>query len=91
LESVSRRSTTASQACAGQDRPTVVAEVGGLKVTLAEVEQKESAFLLQARYNHYLAERDVLDQVIDDRLLEIKAQRENVSVDELLKRHVVAL
>jgi len=80
----------AGQVVAGQDEPTVVAEVGGQKITLAEVEQKESGLLLQARYKYYLAQRDALNQVIDDRLLEIQARRENISVDELLKKHVVA-
>lgn len=73
---------------AGQDGSTVVAEVGGHKITLADLEQQAAAKLLQARYKYYLAQRDALDQLIDDQLLRSQAGRENVSVEELLKRHV---
>lgn len=71
-----------------QSNGEVVAEVNGNKLTRAELEQKEAAKLLQARYKLYLVERDALDQLIDDRLLEEQARRENVSVEELLNRHV---
>jgi protein-disulfide isomerase len=70
------------------DGSTVVAEVGGHKITLADLDQKEAGKLLQARYKYYLAQRDALNQLIDDQLLELQARRENVSVEELLKRHV---
>ena len=73
---------------AADDGSTVVAEVGGHKITLAELEQLEAGKLLQARYKYYLAQRDALDRLIDDQLLQLQARRENVSVDELLKRHV---
>jgi len=73
---------------AAQDGSTVVAEVGNYKVTLSELDQKEAAKLLQARYKYYLVERQALDELIDDRLLEMEARHENISVEELLKRHV---
>ena len=75
---------------AGQDGSTVVAEVGGQKVTLEDLQQKEAGKLLQAHYKYYLAERDALDDLIDNALLEKQASREGVSVDELMKRHVAA-
>jgi protein-disulfide isomerase len=71
-----------------QDGPSVVAEIGGHAVTVDELMEKEAGKLLQARYKYYLAERDALQQYIDDRLLDLQAQKESVSVDELLKRHV---
>ena len=71
-----------------QDGPNVVAEIGGRAVTADELMEKEAGKLLQARYKYYLAERDALQQFIDDQLLEMQAKRESVSVDELLKRHV---
>jgi protein-disulfide isomerase len=71
-----------------QDRPSVVAEIAGHKVTEDELEQKEAGRLLQAKYKYYLAERDALQQYIDDQLLEMQAKKESVTVDELLKRHV---
>jgi protein-disulfide isomerase len=79
---------TPRHAAAGDDGSTVVAEVGGHKITLADLDQQEAAKLLQARYKYYLAQRDALDQLIDDQLLRLQAGRENVSVEELLKRHV---
>jgi len=72
----------------GQDDSGVVAEIGGHKVTTEELEHKQAGKLLQAKYKYYLAERDTLEQFIDDQLLELQAKKESVSVDELLKRHV---
>jgi len=80
----------ASTAGAGQDASETVAEVNGQKVTRAELEKRKAAKLLQARYKYYLAERDALDALVEDKLLEMAAQRENASVDELLKRHVTS-
>jgi len=73
---------------AGQEDQTVVAEVGGHKITAEELHQKEASNLLQAQYKYYLAERQALDQLVDKELLEIQAAKEGVTVDELLKRHV---
>jgi protein-disulfide isomerase len=73
----------------GQDSSSVVAEIGGHPVTAGEVERKEESKLLQARYKYYLAERDALEQYIDDQLLEMQSKKESLSVDELLKRHVL--
>jgi protein-disulfide isomerase len=71
-----------------QESSSVVAEIGGHPVTAGELEQKEASKLLQARYKYYVAEKDALEQYIDDQLLEMQAKKESVSVDELLKRHV---
>jgi protein-disulfide isomerase len=71
-----------------QNDSSVVAEIAGRKVTTEELEQKQGGKLLQARYKYYLAERDALDQFIDDQLLEMQAKREGVTLDELYKRHV---
>jgi len=66
----------------------VVAVIAGAKISRAEVSQKESAKLLQARNQYYLAERDALEQFIDDYLLEQKASREHLTVDALVKRDI---
>jgi protein-disulfide isomerase len=71
-----------------QDSSTVIAEIGGRPVTASELEQKEASKLLQVQYKYYVAERDALDQYIDDQLLEMQAKKESLTVDELLKRHV---
>jgi protein-disulfide isomerase len=75
-------------AAIAQDGSAVVAEVGSHKITADELQEKEAGKLLQARYKYYLAERDALDQLVEDQLLEMQAKREGISVDELLKRHV---
>ncbi|MFZ1131017.1 MAG: thioredoxin domain-containing protein [Terriglobales bacterium] len=72
----------------GQSQSGVVAEIAGRKVTADELEDKEAGKLLQAKYKYYLAERDALDQYIDDQLLEMQAKKEGVTLDELFKRHV---
>jgi protein-disulfide isomerase len=77
-----------SSPAVGQDSSSVVAEIAGRKVTANELEEKEAGKLLQAKYKYYLAERDALEQFIDDQLLEMQAKKESVSLDELFKRHV---
>jgi protein-disulfide isomerase len=72
----------------GQDDSSVVAEIAGHKVTTDELMDKQAGKLLQAKYKYYLAEKDALEQFIDDQLLELQAKKESVNVDELLKRHV---
>lgn len=74
----------------GQNQSNVVAEIGGRKVTEDELEQKEAGRLLQAKYKYYLAERDALQQFIDDEMLEMQAKKESMSVDDLLKQHVTS-
>jgi protein-disulfide isomerase len=71
-----------------QNDSSVVAEIAGRKVTTDELEQKEAGKLLQAKYKYYLAQRDALEQFIDDQLLEMQAKKEGVTLDELFKRHV---
>ncbi|MBV8072516.1 MAG: thioredoxin domain-containing protein [Acidobacteriaceae bacterium] len=75
-------------AWASEDPSEVVAEIGGKKITRAEFEQKESAKLLSARYKYYQSERQALDDMIDDEVLKQQADREHVSVDQLLENHV---
>jgi protein-disulfide isomerase len=75
---------------AGQNGSSVVAEIAGHKVSADELEEKEAGKLLQAKYKYYLAERDALDQYIDDQLLEMQAKKEGVTLDELFKRHISA-
>jgi protein-disulfide isomerase len=80
--------------CAGtasvlaQDDSTVVAEVGGVKVTLSELEQQESAKLLSAHYQYYQAQSKALEELIDKKLLEQKAQSENLTVEQLIDRDI---
>jgi protein-disulfide isomerase len=65
-----------------------VAEINGTTVTWAELEQQRADNLYAARRQYYQAERKALDDLVDQRLLELQARKENVTVAELLKRHV---
>lgn len=65
----------------------VVLVIDGVKVTQADIEQKHGSNLFQARNSFYDAERKVLDQYVEEYILERAASKENVTVDELIKRH----
>ena len=73
---------------AAQDDASVVAEVGGVKVTMADLEQEESARLLSAHYQYYQAETRALNDLIDKKLLEQKAKSENITLDQLVDRDI---
>ena len=66
------------------DRDQVIAEVGGQKLTVADLQQQQGGKLLQARYQYYMNQRKALDQLIDDKLIEIEAKKRNLSNDQLL-------
>jgi len=71
-----------------QSDTTVVAEVGGVKVTMAELEQEESAKLLSAHYTYYQAETKALDELVNKRLLEQKAKSEGLTTEQLIDRDI---
>ena len=71
-----------------QNDPAVVAEVGGVKVTMAELEKEESAKLLAAHYTYYQAESKALEELIDKRLMEQKAKSEGLTLDQLMDRDI---
>jgi protein-disulfide isomerase len=71
-----------------QGESEVIANVGGVKVTMGELEQEESAKLLSAHYTYYQAETKALDELIDKRLLEQKAKSENLTLDQLIERDI---
>ena len=73
----------------------VVARVGSAEVTSTQLTSHDEAELqnaqsklLHARYDLYVAQRSALNKAIDQELLTQEARKEQVSVDELLKRHV---
>ena len=57
-------------------------------MTLAQFESKRPSALFQARNNFFDAEKKAVEEYIDDLLLERQAQKENVTVAQLLERHV---
>jgi protein-disulfide isomerase len=73
---------------AAQNNAAVVAQVGGVKLTMADLEREESSKLLQAGYQYYQAESKALDDLIGRQLLEQKAKSENLTVDQLIDRDI---
>lgn len=71
-----------------QTDTTVVAEVNGVKLTVADLEQEESAKLLQAHNQYYQAEKKALEDLIEKQLLQQKAKHEGLSVDQLVDRDI---
>ncbi len=70
------------------DASPVVAEVGGIKLTAADLEKEESSKLLQARYDYYQAQSKALNDLIDKTLLDQAAKKAGLSVEQLLDREV---
>jgi protein-disulfide isomerase len=80
-----------SLASGADTRPSndpMVVEINGVTLTLSDLERNSPAALFQARTAYYDAERKTLDEFIDDYLLKDQARKENVSVEQLLERHV---
>jgi len=71
----------------GSSNDSVVAVVDGAKITQSDLEQKHASNLFQARNKYYEEERKVLDQYIEEFIIQQAAQKEGVTVDELIKRH----
>jgi len=71
-----------------QNNAAIVAQVGGVKLTMADLEREESAKLLQAGYQYYQVESKALDDLIGKQLLEQKAKSENLTVDQLVDRDI---
>jgi len=71
-----------------QTDTTVVAELNGVKLTVADLEREESAKLLQAHNQYYQAEKKALEDLIEKRLLQQKATHEGLSVDQLVDRDI---
>src|ERR1700733_10305779 len=79
---------TGAGSLVAQNDSTVVAEVGGVKVTLSELEQQESAKLMSAHYQYYQAQSKALEELIDKKLLEQKAKSETLTVERLVDRDI---
>jgi len=67
---------------------SAVLEIDGKKISLSEFEQKQPTALLKARNSFYDAEKTALYAYIDQYLLEQQAKKENLTVDQLLDKHV---
>ena len=67
-----------------------VAKINGRTVTRSELEQKEAGKLLQPRFDFYHAQREALDQLIDDELVQNEAAHRGVTVQQLLDQEVTS-
>jgi len=72
----------------GQDGSVVIAEIDGVPLTLSQFDSQRPSALFQARNTFYEAEKKAVQEYIDDLLLERQAKKENLSVDQLLEKHV---
>ncbi len=68
----------------------VVVEVDGVKLTAADVERKKSGSLFQARNTFYQAQRKAVEEFVDDYLLERQAEKEHLTVAQLIDKHVTS-
>jgi protein-disulfide isomerase len=79
---------TSSSAATSSDRGTVLAEVEGQPITLGEVDARAKTRMLHLRQEEYEIRRDVLDELIADRLVDAEASREGISRQALVQREV---
>lgn len=75
---------------AAQSPSDVVSIINGEKITLGEVQAKNGGRLLQPRQDLYQAEQKAVDEFVAQRLLENEAKRQNLTVEELLKKEVTS-
>lgn len=68
-----------------------IVEVNGEKFTYMNLEQKLPGVMFQARNAFYTAERKALDDFVDNYLLEQQAKKENLTVDQLLDKHIKSM
>jgi len=82
----------ADRAAAKTEPPSsqAVAAIGDETITMAELEVVASERLARVRSEEYAIKRQVLDEIIERRLLDREAQTRGITVDELLKKEVDA-
>ncbi len=87
-----------AQVCALADGPVappvsggedaVVAEVNGQKLTFADLQRKHPGALFTAQDSFYEARKKAVEAFADEILLQQQARKENLTVGQLLDRHV---
>lgn len=81
-------SASSSSAELPSSSDAIAVEVNGVPITLRELENKRPAAMFQARSNYYEAARRTIDEYVDEYLLQSQARKENVTVPQLLDKHV---
>ncbi|MBV8820157.1 MAG: thioredoxin domain-containing protein [Acidobacteriaceae bacterium] len=69
---------------------SAVVEINGVKLGIADLEQKNPGALFQARNSYYAAQKKAVDEFVDEYLLEQQAKKENLTVAQLLDKHVTS-
>src|SRR3954454_1069704 len=67
---------------------TVILEIDGAKVTLGDLEAKHPAGLFQARNSFFEAQKKAAEDFVGEYLLDRQAAKENMTVAQLLEKHV---
>jgi protein-disulfide isomerase len=80
--------SSSTSAAPNADRSAVLAEVDGRGITLGEVDARAKGRMVRLRQEEYEIRRDVLDELIADRLVDAEASREGVSREVLVRREV---
>lgn len=80
--------SAATSAPASQAVPGVLARIDGQDITDEDVKKAAGPKLQQAEMDLFDARKDAIDQIIDDRLLEEAAKKENVAKADFLKKNV---
>lgn len=66
----------------------VAAEIGGAKITMAEVDKRAAGSLTRLDYERYQARRRALDEIVSERLVEEAAKARGMSKEALVKAEV---
>lgn len=82
-----RTAPAASSEAAGEQ---VVATVGGLPITLAEVDKAGAADVIKARQDMYNARAAALDGLVREKLVDAEAKARGTTSEELLKAEIDA-
>jgi protein-disulfide isomerase len=77
-----------SSAWASDPRELPVVEIDGRTLTIDDVERQLPGAMFKANNVLHEARRKVVDQFVDEYLLEREAQKQSITVAELLERHV---
>jgi len=69
-------------------KSTVVVDVDGEKLTFGDLEKNHFGEIFQAGNTFFQSERKTIDAFVDEYLLERQAKKENLTVPQLLEKHV---
>jgi protein-disulfide isomerase len=84
-------SSTSFAATAGELSPdAALVEIDGNKLTLADMERLRPSALFHAQNTFFEGQKKVIIAFVDDYLLDRQAKKENLTVEQLLERHVTS-